>query len=390
MLSFPYAFQRAGFGIAVATLCVLGILSNNAIMVLSSSQKHVKLLLDTDRVSYTDTVRVLLGKHWRNLTATCILCSQIGVSIGYEIFICNTFEAYFSVLSYNAWLLVLQPPLIIFCAFRSLRWLSVVSFAGLLCLWFGTALSMWLMCKNAKEHGWAPEKPVTDIQNYALFLGLAALAFEGLAAVALTIEQSMENPDHFPRIVRMAIVFITVLECSFGVLGCLSFGSTADQVITRSFSQNAWTTALSILFSLELVFTFPGNLYPVWKFLEEITFGPKPPELQGIASPRLSHVIFRPNAGNNRTVISRACIRTLLRSAVVIGMAVVSFLCRDSFAKFLSLVGSIACAAVIFLIPALLQFQLVERWSCGWFSAVSLLTVGIIAPIAGVASTFLT
>ena len=25
MLSFPYAFQRAGFGIAVATLCVLGV-----------------------------------------------------------------------------------------------------------------------------------------------------------------------------------------------------------------------------------------------------------------------------------------------------------------------------------------------------------------------------
>merc|ERR1719253_1403337 len=113
-----------------------------------------------------------------------ILLAQVGVSIGYEIFICNTFEHYFDLFSYNGWLIVLQAPLLIFCSFRSLRWLSVISFAGLLCLWFGTLVSMVLLAEDLSKEGLAPIEPVKDIEEFALFFGLSALAFEGLAAAA--------------------------------------------------------------------------------------------------------------------------------------------------------------------------------------------------------------
>jgi len=243
-----------------------------------------------------------------------------------------------------------------------------------------------LMAKDVFKEGLAPIEPITNIGSYALFFGLSALAFEGLAAAALTIEQSMAKPEKFPLIVYSCVTFIIFLEISFALLGTFSFGGHIDQIITRSFPKGTLASTASVLFSLELVFTFPGNLYPVWKFLEEVAFGPKPPDQVIMGSPSLSQVIMHPSEPISRSRINKAFVRTLFRSGGVLLCALVALVCRDHFALFLSLVGSVACAAVLLFIPAVLQLHLVERYCLAWFNAFGLLILGILAPVAGIAS----
>eukprot|EP00427_Karlodinium_veneficum_P058017 CAMPEP_0169406520 /NCGR_PEP_ID=MMETSP1017-20121227/57567_1 /TAXON_ID=342587 /ORGANISM="Karlodinium micrum, Strain CCMP2283" /LENGTH=54 /DNA_ID=CAMNT_0009513275 /DNA_START=101 /DNA_END=261 /DNA_ORIENTATION=- len=44
----------------------------------------------------------------------------------------------------------------------------------------------------------------------------------------------------------------------------------------------------SIAFSLELLFSFPGAMYPVWKYWEVRLFEPRPADLQSPTPFRLS------------------------------------------------------------------------------------------------------
>lgn len=372
MLSFPYGFQKAGYGAASATLLFTAALTISSVSTLVFAQKRAKARLKANRVSYIDTVRVLLGDYWGHVAAAAILLSQTGASIGYEIFICNTFEAYFDILSYNSWLLVLQLPLLISCALRSLQSLSIISFVGLVCLWLSIASSMWLMVGNAEDHGWALMKPFTSLSDYRLFVGLAALSFEGLASVALTIQESMANPEQFMHVAVLAIVLLTVLELTFALLGCFAFGAHANEVITRSFVPGRWATVTSVLFSLELLCTFSGAMFPVWLFGEEALFGKSTEEVQVSRAPSALSCI----------------IRTLFRSLIVLLMAGVALLFRDNFAVFLSLLGNFSCTAVVFIIPARLSLEVRQPLTGSWILGMLLLLVGIGVMLSGLLTTF--
>lgn len=386
MLTFPYSFAQAGIVPSVVTLALMGVLTIVAVRGLVGAMRCAKEHTQQEVVSYMDTVQVFLGRRWTAATALCLCLGQAGVSIGYEIFICNTFVQYFGFFSYTGWLMVLQVPLLALCAVRSMRLLGLASFAGMVCLWCGFGAALFLMEREGTHHGWARMDAVTDLRGYLLLFGVVSLAFEGLAATAVTIEQSMARPEMFTQVLCAAVALVAATECAFGLFGYAAFGRSAAQVITLSFPKDSGlSTAVSVCFSLELLFTFPGNMYPIWKFMEEFVC---PCPFPG----QLSDPLMVDQPGPTSAAVpapSRRLVRVLrstsLRSVTVLAMASVAWRFRYTFAEFISLVGSLICASILFLIPARIQFSLVQPYSFAWLTAMLLFAFGVSALVVGTA-----
>ncbi|KAF4726379.1 U2 snRNP-associated SURP domain-containing protein, partial [Perkinsus olseni] len=110
---------------------------------------------------------------------------------------------------------------------------------------------------------------------YPLFLGIAALSFEGVAAMALPIENSMANPAKFPNVLGYAVVLILILNLLFSCVMVVAVSGISDDVpgvITRAMPEGSTISrVVSACLSLELLCTYPGNAIPLFKLLERST-----------------------------------------------------------------------------------------------------------------------
>ena len=91
-----------------------------------------------------------------------------------------------------------------------------------------------------------------------------------------------------------------------------------------------------------------------------------------------------PRSLASRSRIRSVAIRSIFRTVIVLALAAVAYMFRNNFAVFLSLVGSVACSAVLILLPSLMHLKLVSLWSMAWFVDCIFVVIGILAPIAGV------
>ena len=70
-----------------------------------------------------------------------------------------------------------------------------------------------------------------------------AYCFEGTGLV-LPLESSCARPSRFPALLVTTLFAITVLEVSFGALGCLAYGSEVAQAITLNMPKGAGTLVI--------------------------------------------------------------------------------------------------------------------------------------------------
>ncbi|KAF4732454.1 U2 snRNP-associated SURP domain-containing protein [Perkinsus olseni] len=172
---------------------------------------------------------------------------------------------------------------------------------------------------------------------YPLFLGIASLSFEGVAAMALPIENSMANPAKFPNVLGYAVVLILILNLLFSCVMVVAVSGISDDVpgvITRAMPEGSTISQLvSACLSLELLCTYPGNAIPLFKLLERSTAAGR---------------VF---GGMRR--LARVTYFSIIRIVVVAFTGVTAFVLADAFDIFLSLVGSVANASVLFVFPGI-------------------------------------
>lgn len=83
-------------------------------------------------------------------------------------------------------------------------------------------------------------KAITDnLAGLPFAGGMAVFCFEGFG-MTLALEASMKERGTFPKVLAMAITWITLVYVLFGVFGYMAYGDDTKDIITLNLPKN-WT-----------------------------------------------------------------------------------------------------------------------------------------------------
>jgi len=161
------------------------------------------------------------------------------------------------------------------------------------------------------RHRRMPSYYAINFRQYPVFFGIAMFTFEGIGLL-LPTRRAMNQPEHMPRLLRIAMIFLTSLFCSFGLVCYLRWGGQPDaedggflgtaeedvrrmlqhaeateqtlddddseelvgvaSMITFNYPQNRITSFVILFYALGIFFTFPMQLFPVSVIVENSVF----------------------------------------------------------------------------------------------------------------------
>jgi len=95
------------------------------------------------------------------------------------------------------------------------------------------------------EDGIASFRP----RRMPLFFGLAVYSFEGIGLV-IPIQQSMEEPQKLPNMLRNTVVGLTMLLVTIGCLSYMAYGDQTSDMITLNLPRNGLVSSVQLLYCL--------------------------------------------------------------------------------------------------------------------------------------------
>jgi solute carrier family 36 (proton-coupled amino acid transporter) len=218
------------------------------------------LLVNTRKLvvgSYGDIGGALYGKKMRLVILASIVVSQIGFVCAYTIFTAENLSAFVSAVtrgqhSMDARLLILlQIVVLLPCGFASPPYIRILIVAMIrdISKLSGTALiadffiMLGLIVLYYFDIFTLATKGVADItlfnsQDFVLFLGTAAFAFEGIGLV-IPIQESMRRPEKFKFVLTGVMIILILVFTSMGTLSYAAYGSAVKTVIISSLPQDS-------------------------------------------------------------------------------------------------------------------------------------------------------
>ncbi|KAJ7327701.1 hypothetical protein OS493_026579 [Desmophyllum pertusum] len=232
ILGIPHAFKEAGVIEGSAIMAIIGTLSVKAMLLIIDCKKKLmwkkvdrinvlssegkiaseekellktaengevmdkvmdevmdELLLQSPHheIDYGDLGYYALGNSGRAIVDTSIVISQIGFSCAYLIFISDTLNNMFPVLSKHQFLMCLLPPLAVLVNFRHLKKLAIFSLFADFANVFAYCVVFWFDFAHFEQVKIHPQ--VARISGLPFFLGVAIYCYEG-AGLILSLEAS--------------------------------------------------------------------------------------------------------------------------------------------------------------------------------------------------------
>jgi proton-coupled amino acid transporter len=221
------------------------------------------LLVNTRKLvvgSYGDIGGALYGKKMRLIILASIVVSQIGFVCAYTIFTAENLSAFVSAVtrgqhSMDARLLIiLQLVVLLPCGTTFLPTVLIVAMIRDISKLSGTALiadffiMLGLIVLYYFDIFTLATKGIADItlfnsQDFVLFLGTAAFAFEGIGLV-IPIQESMIRPEKFKIVLTGVMIILILVFTSIGALSYGAYGSAVKTVIISSLPQDSGSAPL--------------------------------------------------------------------------------------------------------------------------------------------------
>lgn len=203
------------------------------------------------------------GRRAENIINAALILTQFGYCVGYLIFISQTFhDVLVSGAPVSLFVLVPLPLLSVLALLTSIRSLgpfSVIANGALLC---GCGAVVAFI---AKHFNWTPAN--VPITSFPLFFGQMTAALEGIGLV-IPLQTSMANQNDFPFVLRIALVLLTGLLMSIGVLGFATYGADTRSIILLNFGQTPVVVVVKAVLIIGILFTYPLQIIPVFEFAE--------------------------------------------------------------------------------------------------------------------------
>ncbi|CDW89459.1 UNKNOWN [Stylonychia lemnae] len=188
--------------------------------------------------------------------------------------------------------------------------------------------------QSVVDHGWGEGDELLNKGAFLSMIGSSITAFEGIGIVIPLLDIT-EKPELYPRILFAVLCTVLFLYTFFAEFNYFAYGDKiVDPLITALLPTGIIVYLVKNFFTLNMVITFPLQVYPANIIIESY--------------------IFKNMKPSKKEYILKNLSRTVLSALAVI----VTISLGDGTDKFLSLVGSLACCPVSFAIPALLHYHL--------------------------------
>ncbi|CAI2363909.1 unnamed protein product [Moneuplotes crassus] len=200
--------------------------------------------------------------------------------------------------------------------------------------------------------------------KYLVFLGTAIFIFEGVGVV-IPVRDACRDKEHFPAIFMAMMLVLTCILIFFGFFNYAVYGdellSNAPMVTKILRKGDVVVEIVMVLFIINLIFSYPLVIYPSNVVIESYSIDKMTPS------------------------ISRTWLRNLSRALVVFITFFIGIYFEDSLDRLLSVVGSLTCTPVAFIMPAVLHLNLVAKTRLAKTIDYSIICLGI-ALLVGITS----
>jgi solute carrier family 36 (proton-coupled amino acid transporter) len=205
--------------------------------------------------------------------------------------------------------------------------------------------------------------------KYFVFFGTSIYVFEGIGIV-LPVKDSTQNPERFKYILIFMMWILTFFLLGFGIFNYLVYGAymLADApLITRVLPSGQLPIEMVLLlFMASLFIGFPLVIHPTNMVVESYIYK------------------------NMKQSIVRKWSKNITRTIIVAMTIVVGLALEESLDRLMSVVGSLACTPVAFILPAIFHLKLVAKSTLMKIFDTIILIIGIILLIFMSGNTLLT
>jgi proton-coupled amino acid transporter len=208
-----------------------------------------------------------------------------------------------------------------------------------------------------------------NYDNYLVFFGTSIYVFEGIGIV-LPVKDSVQNPERYKYILTGMMFFLVVILIAFGLFNYLVYGAEMLKdapLITRILPAGKYPIeGAMLLFIVNLFITFPLVIHPANMVIESYLY-------KGM-----------------KQSMTRKWVKNFTRTLLVAITIVIGLWLEESLDRLMSLVGSLACTPVAFIMPAVFHLKLVAEtpWvkAFDWF----ILIIGFVLLFFMTSNTLLT
>ncbi|CAO3591132.1 unnamed protein product [Absidia cylindrospora] len=235
-------------------------------------------------------------------------------------------------------------PLIILIPLSLIRHIARLSFCAILAdilILFGLIVIIYFTSEQLHNVGVGPNVIAVNSMNFGMMIGTATFSFEGIGLL-IPIVEAMEKPKKFPLVTTVGLIIVTVIYITIGTLSYLAYGDTIQAAVIYNFPpDNRLNIALELLYSAAIILTMPFMLFPALKIIENGLFYKFKSGRQSIGV-KMSKNFYR-------VVISTVC------AALAFGIG------AENLDKFVSLVGSVACVPLCFILPGMFHLKIAKK-----------------------------
>jgi proton-coupled amino acid transporter len=327
VLFLPRAYLNGGMIFSNVVLLFVAILSYYCFVLLVNTRLRVE-------GSFGDMGGILYGKWLRSLILGSIVLSQIGFVAAYTVFTAQNLRSFILAVSdcrtniSTPWLILMQ--MVIFLPFSLLRDIGKLGFTALIAdafILIGLGYLFYYDILTLSSEGLA-DIIMFNKDNWTLFIGTAIFTFEGIGLI-IPIQESMRQPEKFPKVLFLVMVIITVLFTVMGAVSYAAYGSKTETVVLLNLPQdNKMVNGVQFLYSLAILLSTPLQIFPAIRIVETELF-----TRSGKYNP---YIKWQKNSF--RFFVVGLC------SAIAWGGA-------DHLDKFVALVGNFACIPLVYIYP---------------------------------------
>lgn len=359
VLFLPKAFSNGGLLFSMGMLVFFGTYSYWCyyILVKAKEMTHVS--------SFGDIGLKLYGPWLRVLILFALGSTQIGFAGAYMIFTGKNLAAFIENVFHKdinlCYVMIFQ--LLVFVPISFIRNISKLSLPALIsnfCILFGLIIIIFFFFKH-----WIFElglKPMDNIiyginsDRWSLFVGTAIFAFEGIGLI-IPVQESMKQPELFPKVLRSVIFAVTLLFIGMGSIGYMIYGSGVETVILLNLPQQSISVnIIQLLYSFAIMLSTPLQLFPAIKIIEDKFF----PKFIRIYENKSmgddpSNVSYQLNSGKLNWKVKWW--KNLVRSIIVTLVVIYAYYGIDYLDQVVAIVGSLCCLPLVYVIPPMLHLR---------------------------------
>jgi len=300
--------------------------------------------------SFTQLGEKAMGKLGRRLVELSLFFSQVGLVCAYIAFICTSMVSivltttghHVSPWWFGGLLFVLYTPL---CLIRKIEVLAPTHiFADIMIVVTLTTLMVYGGL-YLNKHPWG-DVPAINGPTFLDAIGSAVYSYEGIGVV-LPIYEVTKNPEKISANITIVITVVLALYIVFGFFMLFAYGAALKHspIITETITQleqddygkgyvDYVLLVIKVLFSLNLIFSYPLVIYPAHIVIEENLYAGWPKSRR------------------------RQMFKNLNRTLLVLFTVIVSVLMADQLDKFLAVLGALGCTPITFTLPTLFHLYL--------------------------------